>query len=85
MFPDATPRVVERLVEPGDLAVIVEGPLRNLQALVTGVLPGRERVRVLFQLLGREIEIELSNGAVCPGEPAVLPVLARRRGATLKS
>ncbi len=79
LFADQEPRQLDRIVEVGDRAVIVEGPLANLQVLVTGVLPGQERIRVLFHLLGRDVELELPEQAVCPAETNAVPVLARRR------
>lgn len=84
LFPDRAPRELERILRPGDPAVIVDGPLSSLQVLVTGVLPGCERIRVLFRLLGRDIELEVSEQAVCPSESAAVPVLARRRGAMME-
>jgi transcriptional antiterminator RfaH len=44
---------------PGDEVEIAEGSLRGLRAVVTRVLPGRERVAVLMEFLGRQTLIEL--------------------------
>lgn len=84
LFPDQAPRELERILRPGDPAVIVDGPLTNLHVLVTAVLPGRERIRVLFRLLGRDVELDVPERAVCPDESAAVPVLARRRGAMME-
>jgi transcription antitermination factor NusG len=38
---------------------ITEGAMRGLRAVVTRVLPGRERIAVLMEFLGRQTMIEL--------------------------
>jgi transcriptional antiterminator RfaH len=58
--------VIESTLKPGDVVTIVEGSLRGLNAVVTQILSGRERVRVLLDFLGRQIHAEM-------GKPAVLP------------
>ena len=47
---------------PGDAVRIADGTLRGLQAVVSRVMPGRERVAVLMDLLGRQTTIELTAG-----------------------
>jgi len=53
---------VEVMAEPaaGDEVVIASGPMSGLRVLVTRVLPARQRIAVLLELLGtyREVEIE---------------------------
>lgn len=44
---------------PGDEVEITEGAMRGLRAVVTRVLPGRERIAVLMDFLGRQTMIEL--------------------------
>ena len=44
---------------PGDEVEITEGAMRGLRAVVTRVLPGRERIAVLMEFLGRQTMIEL--------------------------
>jgi transcriptional antiterminator RfaH len=39
---------------------IAEGPFQGLEALVTQLLPAKERVRVLLAFLGRSLETEIS-------------------------
>lgn len=51
---------IDSEVSVGQEVKIVEGPLHGFEALVTQVLPARERVRVLLQFLGRTVETELS-------------------------
>jgi len=44
---------------PGDKVEIAEGAMRGLQAVVSRVMPGRDRVAVLMEFLGRPTEIEI--------------------------
>lgn len=55
-------------LEVGQTVQIVEGPLHGFDALVTQVLPAKERVRVLLDFLGRPVETELSAPRVLSAE-----------------
>ncbi len=55
---------IDSEVSVGEEVKIVEGPLHGFEALVTQVLPARERVRVLLEFLGRSVETELSSPRV---------------------
>lgn len=62
-------RIIEPEIEPGDEVVLHEGPLAGLCTVVTGLVPGSDRVRVLLDWLGREREAEVSVHALSrPGE-----------------
>ena len=58
-------------IEVGQAVEIAEGPFRGLEAVVTRVLPARERVKVLLEFLGRSVETEVAS-------PKVLPLTQRR-------
>jgi transcriptional antiterminator RfaH len=58
-------------IQVGQSVRIAEGPLQGLEALVTHLLPAKERVRVLLEFLGRSVEAEVSK-------PRVLPVSSSR-------
>lgn len=60
--------VIESEIKEGDTVKIVEGALRGLEAVVTQVLSGRERVKVLLNFLGREIHAEVTRPAVLPAK-----------------
>jgi transcription antitermination factor NusG len=45
---------------------IAEGPLEGLEALVTHLLPAKERVRILLAFLGRSVETEISAPRALP-------------------
>ena len=49
---------------PGDSVRLTEGPLAGLEAVITQVLPGNERVRVLLDFLGRETVTEARTNQV---------------------
>jgi transcriptional antiterminator RfaH len=44
----------------GDSVQIAEGAFQGLQAVVTQLLPAKERVKVLLEFLGRSVEAEIS-------------------------
>jgi transcription antitermination factor NusG len=44
----------------GQSVQIIQGPFQGLQAVVTHLLPAKDRIRVLFDFLGRSMEMELS-------------------------
>ena len=58
---------VDWSVKVGQAVEIIEGPFQGLEVLVTHLLPAKERIRVLFEFLGRPLEIEISTakGAGC--------------------
>ena len=53
---------------PGDRVRIVGGALAGLKAVVTQVLPGNERVRLLLDFLGRETVAEAREEHIVPEE-----------------
>jgi transcriptional antiterminator RfaH len=74
--------LVQPLV-PGDQVRLVRGALAGLEAVVTHVLPGNERVRLLLEFLGRETLAEARVEHLVPGEKVGSLVLrfAARLGA----
>ena len=58
-------------IRVGQSVRIAEGPFQGLDALVTRLLPARERVKVLLEFLGRSVETEISA-------PKILPVNSLR-------
>lgn len=47
-------------IRVGDTIEIVEGPFQGVQALVTRLLPAKERIRVLLEFLGRTVETDVA-------------------------
>lgn len=63
-------REIDDTVNIGDTVEVTEGPLMGLNAVVTRVMPAKERVYLLLEFLGQEREVEVSLGAVLqPGRP----------------
>jgi transcriptional antiterminator RfaH len=58
-------------IEVGQSVQIAEGPFQGIEALVTHLMPARERIRVLLEFLGRPVEMEVAT-------PKVLPVATPR-------
>jgi transcriptional antiterminator RfaH len=52
---------------------IMEGAFAGLEAVVTQVLPAKQRVRILMEFLGRKLEAEVEESNVLP---QVQPLLA---------
>ena len=50
---------IPTVLQPGDTVEIAEGPMRGLHAVVSRVIPSRERVAVLLEFLGRQTTIEV--------------------------
>jgi transcriptional antiterminator RfaH len=48
-------------IKVGQSVQIVEGPFQGLEVVVTHLLSAKERVRVLFNFLGRSVEMEVST------------------------
>ncbi len=66
---DGDTLVVAGTAAPASEVVVVSGPLRGLQLLVTRVLPARERIAVLLEILGMEREVEVDAKSVVPVNP----------------
>ncbi len=65
-------------IVPGDEVTVLDGPFRGLRALVTRVMPAKERVAVLLDLLGTQREVEVTAARVVPGK--VHPLSGRATG-----
>ena len=50
----------------GDRVKITEGAFVGLEAVVTQVLPAKQRVKVLMEFLGRNMEAEVEHANVLP-------------------
>jgi len=48
----------------GQSVEIIEGPFQGLEVVVTHLLPAKDRIRVLFEFLGRSMEMEVSTAKV---------------------
>jgi len=49
----------EPSVKEGDEAVVAEGALMGLQAVITQVMPGGERVKILLDMMGTAVSAEV--------------------------
>jgi len=63
-------RVIDQPITEGDEVVILDGVMAGLQTIVTRVLSGKERVRVLLEWLGQEREAEVCYTSIVPTRPA---------------
>jgi transcription antitermination factor NusG len=53
-------------IQVGQSVRIAEGPFQGLEALVTHLLPAKERIKVLLEFLGRPLETEVATPKVLP-------------------
>jgi transcription antitermination factor NusG len=51
-------------IKIGQSVEIVEGPCQGLEVVVTHLIPAKDRIRVLFDFLGRSVEMEVSTAKV---------------------
>jgi transcriptional antiterminator RfaH len=56
--------VISSEFSSGDEVKIIKGTFQGFEAVVTRVMPARERVAVLLDFLGRQTVVELDNEAV---------------------
>lgn len=61
--------VIQPEIAIGEEVNVVAGPFQGLRAVVSRVLPARERVAVLLEVLGMEREVEVSAAAILPDLP----------------
>jgi transcriptional antiterminator RfaH len=55
--------------QPGSEVVIAAGSLRGLRVLVTRLIPARQRIAILLDLLGSPREVEIERDRVLPMNP----------------
>lgn len=60
--------VIAQEIKEGDTVKVVDGTLGGLEAIVTHILSGRERVRILLEFLGREIHAEVNTDTLLPAK-----------------
>jgi transcriptional antiterminator RfaH len=56
--------VIREELRPGEAVQIAGGVFHGLRAVVTRVMPSRERVAVLLEFLGRQTSVELPSAAL---------------------
>ncbi len=52
-------RVIDRPIEEGDEVVVLDGTMSGLETVVTKIMSGKERVRIMLNWLGEEREAEV--------------------------
>jgi transcriptional antiterminator RfaH len=60
------PLYVEDQLSPGTEVSIANGAFRGFQAIVLRMLPARQRVQILLDILGRETLVEVDRQSVIP-------------------
>lgn len=67
---DREVRVIDQPIEEGDEVLILDGVMAGIETVVTKVMTGKERVRVLMNWLGEEREAEVSYTSIAPTRQA---------------
>ena len=65
--------VIANEFHPGDVVEIGTGVFHGLQAVVTRIVPGKQRVAVLLDFLGRQTEMELGSEQLVPKDQPRIP------------
>jgi transcriptional antiterminator RfaH len=73
-FGAAATHTIEPALNPGMEVEIAEGALKGMRGILTQVMPARERVKVLLEILGRTVQAEVFLPAVIA--PPQHPLLA---------
>lgn len=60
---EITPQII-----PGEEVTVLDGPFKGLRAVVTRIMPAKERVAVLLDMLGTQREVEVTMNRVVPGK-----------------
>ena len=78
-FPAESPLTLNDRLAPGDEVVMGDGAFAGMRAFVLRVLPARQRVQVLLDILGGPTPVEVDRGSVVLERNSVAdraPVLA---------
>lgn len=82
-FPTGEPLPVQDQILPGEEVAMGDGPFTGMKAVVLRVLPARQRIEVLLEILGRPAPLELDWNFVIRenrnGVAHLAPVLVRRQ------
>ncbi len=62
--------VIQHDLHPGDPVEIASGTFQGLRAVVTRIVPARQRVAVLLDFLGRQTMVELDMNQIFPDTTA---------------
>lgn len=71
IFPDTEPRVMNPAATPrvGETVEIMTGALAGFNALVTRLLPGSDRARILLEWMGSQRVVDLPSQAIRGAKP----------------
>lgn len=72
--------VIEAGIEVGEEVNMVSGPFQGVRAVVTRVMPARERVAVLLEVLGMEREVEVAVSSILPDVSHPMIRAGQRKG-----
>ena len=65
---DSERELPQPVIGVGQDVIVTEGPFKDIQAIVSGELDGHQRVAILLDFLGRQMEISIPVEALEPGQ-----------------
>jgi transcriptional antiterminator RfaH len=63
-FPEGVREMENPEIRPGQEVMLTEGPFKDLQAIVESYAPANDRIRILLELLGRNVSVETTADKV---------------------
>jgi transcriptional antiterminator RfaH len=69
LSPSAKPLEIDPVLEAGADVTVASGPLRGIRTLITRVLPARQRVAILLEILGAQREVEIESAHLLHNQP----------------
>lgn len=64
---DSEKELPKPAIDVGQDIIVTEGPFKDIQAVVTGAMDGHQRVAILLEFLGRQMEISIPVADIEPG------------------
>lgn len=60
--------VVQPAIEAGGEIVVTDGVFQGLKTIVTSYVPGKDRIKLLMNVMGRDMEVEAPLSSVIPAK-----------------
>jgi transcriptional antiterminator RfaH len=79
------PLEINPAFEAGTEVTVASGPLRGIRTLITRVLPARQRVAILLEILGAQREVEIESAHLLHHQPRRAAGLQEARSRELRA
>ncbi len=68
-IPTECREITSETLKEGSEVVVTEGPLMNIKAIISGLLPATRRVNLLLEFLGRQLSMDVPASTVIAAKP----------------